>query len=239
MNTRERLEAKVERREEWAEGRRAKAAVVFREAEHFHGDYAFNTQPGHIPERARLIRREEHAFEDMKMADHHDSKADGLAHQLDRSVFSDDTDAIEKLEARIAEHERTRDRMKQINALYRKGDATGLTALGLNLDTLRAKVASIGMSFVKVPFEGFQLTNLGARIRSDKERIEEIKRRTARTEAAEANGGVTIEGAEYVRVTFAEKPERDILEALRGAGFYWQGGSWCGKREALPASVGA
>src|SRR3990167_4134387 len=107
MNTRERLEAKVERREEWAAGRREKAAVVAHEAERYRGDYAFNTQPGHIPERARLIKREERAYEDSKMADHHDSKAAGLARQLDRSVFSDDADAIARLEARIAENEKS------------------------------------------------------------------------------------------------------------------------------------
>ena len=40
-----------------------------------------------------------------------------------------------------------------------------------------------------------------------------------------------------MRVTFAEKPDREILDALRAAGFGWGGGSWCGKRENLPAEV--
>ncbi|MEK7767312.1 MAG: hypothetical protein AAB368_13865, partial [bacterium] len=191
-------------------------------------------------ERARLIKREERAFEDVKMAEHHESKAAGLERQLDRSVFSDDTDAIERLEARIAQHEKARDQKKRINALYRKGDASGLAAMGLSLDTLRAKCAAAGPYWGDKPFLAYELTNLGARIRSDKERIEEIKRRQVRTEAAEASGGVSIEGAEgseYVRVTFAEKPERDVLDALRGAGFWWGGGSWSGKRAALPAEV--
>jgi hypothetical protein len=40
-----------------------------------------------------------------------------------------------------------------------------------------------------------------------------------------------------VRVTFAEKPRRELLNELRGAGFRWAGGSWQGRRDALPASV--
>lgn len=47
-----------------------------------------------------------------------------------------------------------------------------------------------------------------------------------------------IEGSgDYVRVTFAEKPDREILKQLKAAGFRWGGGSWSGRRDALPASV--
>ena len=35
-------------------------------------------------------------------------------------MFSDDTDAVEQLEARIKENEAKRDRMKRVNALYKK-----------------------------------------------------------------------------------------------------------------------
>ena len=237
MTRRERLEAKVERRRDWAEGRREKAAIGLAAGDPYRGDWAFNTQPGHIPERARVIRAENRGIEHAKMADHHDSKAAGLEAQLERSVFSDDADAIAQLEARIAEHEAARDRMKLVNTLYRKGDAAGLAALGLDLDTLRARVTARDLSWVKTPYEGYQLTNLGARIRTDRERIEEIKRRAARTERADAAGGVVVEGHEWVRVTFAEKPERRVLEALRAAGFRWGSGSWVGERAKLPAEV--
>ena len=43
--------------------------------------------------------------------------------------------------------------------------------------------------------------------------------------------------AEYVTVTFAEKPEYGIIRDLKSAGFHWGGGSWHGRREALPESV--
>lgn len=81
------------------------------------------------------------------------------------------------------------------------------------------------------------MTNLGARIRADRERIEQIKARNARTEEAKAAGGVVIEGNDWVRVTFADKPARAILDSLKAAGFRWGGGSWIGERAKLPAEV--
>lgn len=237
MTRRERLEAKLTKREEWAAGRRQKAAALHAQADPYRGDIAFATQPGHIPERARVIRATDRAFEHADMAAHHDAKADGLAAQLDRSIFSDDDNAIAALETRIGEHEAERDRMKLVNRLYKRGDAAGLAALGLDLERLRAEVAHHGLSWVRAPFEGYQMTNLGARIRTDRERIADIKRRQERSERAKAAGGVVIEGDEYVRVTFAEKPEREVLDALREAGFNWGAGSWVGRRAALPAML--
>lgn len=35
----------------------------------------------------------------------------------------------------------------------------------------------------------------------------------------------------------SEKPEREILAALRAAGFSWGMGSWIGKASALPAEL--
>ena len=77
-------------------------------------------------------------------------------------------------------------------------------------------------------------------------RIADIQTRNARAERADTAGGVVIEdwqnqtgatASGYVRVTFAEKPAREILDALRAAGFIWAVGSWSGKCEDLPACV--
>jgi len=245
MTRRERLEAKLARRQEWAGKAESRSGSAFSTA-HWLADMIPLGQPilvGHHSERHarrdadRIHNNMSKGVELADLANHHRSAASGLAHALDRSVFSDDDDAIEALEARIAENEKKRDRKKEVNRLFKQGDATGLATLGLDLATLRA--ALVGNSkWDQKPYPAYELTNLGARIRSDKARIEEIKRRTVRTAAADAaSGGVLIEGAEYVRVTFAEKPERAILDALRAAGFCWSGGGWCGARAKLPALV--
>lgn len=89
-----------------------------------------------------------------------------------------------------------------------------------------------------IGFPSYKLSNNNANIRRMKQRVAEINRRNSRTEAAEANGGVTIEGSgEWCRVTFADKPDYSIIRELKEAGFHWGGGSWAGKLAALPKSV--
>jgi hypothetical protein len=39
-------------------------------------------------------------------------------------------------------------------------------------------------------------------------------------------------------MTFAEKAERAVLDALRSVGFRWGGGSWVGERARLPGAIG-
>lgn len=242
MTRRERLEAKIERRHEWADKRETKAAAVFKAHEVYVGDHAFNFQPGHIPERARVIAREDRAHESLQVAAHHRAKADGLERQLDRTVFSDDENATEALEARAVANEAKRDRMKLINKLYRKGDAAGLAAIGVDLERLRATVAELPSYMDRQPFAKYELTNLGARIRADRERIKVVQRRQERTASAEASetGASTEYSAdrEYVTITFAEKPGRETLDALRGWGS-WGGGAWTGRTETLPEIVRA
>lgn len=186
MTRRERKEARLARRLEWAAGRTAKAEALDTANAPFRGDWAFNTQPGHIPERARVIARSERAWEHRTMAAHHESKADGIAHQLETSIFSDDPDAPERLRERIAGLEAERERMKQINKAIAKG--TGwedrLRADGLEL-TEREKrtlldVARFQPYYCKdgrPVFPPYALSNLGGNIRRLRLRLEQIEKR--------------------------------------------------------------
>lgn len=244
MTRRERLEAKVERRRDWAAGRRGTAAASYAYTDRYRGDVAFNTQPGHIPERARVIRMIDRAHGDLAMADHHEAKAAGLEGQLERSVFSDDADAIAQLEARIAAREAEGARIKALNRAIRREMKAGLSEgwldqIGATDDERRAILANVQHGWKHEPaFPPYVLANLRGRIAADRERITGIRARQARAAQAQAAGGVVVEGAgEYVRVTFAEKPPRATLDALKVAGFMWGGGSWSGRRDRLPEEV--
>lgn len=246
MTTRERLENKLEKREAWAEGRQAKAQTCFAQGEPYRGDIAFNTQPGHIPERARVIRAEERGFEHLDMAQHHASCAAGIKHQLDRSVFSDDSDAIEALRRRIAEREAEAARLVAYNKTARAAAKRGETHGDLTLldDTQKRTLFQIAQvcpyqTGPGLPFPSYATANLRSNIRRDQQRIEDIERRTRRTTEAEQAGGCIITGDEYINVTFAEKPDRNILDALKASGFQWGGGCWTGYRTKLPSVVSA
>lgn len=242
MTRRERAIARLARRREWAAGRQQKATACFAQGDPYRGDVAFNTQPGHIPERARVIRAQERGFEHSQMADHHAGKAAGIEAQLENTIFSDDENAVEALRAKIADQRATVEKMKAANKIIRKfkadipGGVAALTAAGFSERT--AKLFEPDFAG-RIGFPGFELTNTGANIRRMEARIVDIQQRQQRQEKAEAApGGILIEGTgDYVRVTFPEKPERDILDALRAAGFRWGGGSWTGQRANLPAAV--
>jgi alkanesulfonate monooxygenase SsuD/methylene tetrahydromethanopterin reductase-like flavin-dependent oxidoreductase (luciferase family) len=75
----EAADRKAERYEAWADKREQTAGATLDTINNrYRGDFAFNTQPGHIPERARVIRREDRAFESLGVAQRLRRKADSL-----------------------------------------------------------------------------------------------------------------------------------------------------------------
>lgn len=247
MARRERLERKLEKRREWAESRRADAASRF-ETAHKATEGIPMGQPilvGHHSERrhraaiARSDTNMRKGCESANMATHHDNKASGLESQLDGSIFSDDPDALEQIAERVAELEAEQAEAKRLNAWWRK-NKTMKGCPGISDATAERLDQDIPQrySWEQQPVASYSLKNRNANIRRLKQRAEEIKRRQARTEAADENGGIAIEGTgEWVRVTFAEKPSRDVITALKAAGFRWGAGSWTGRRETLPECV--
>ena len=254
MTRRERLERKAELRREWAAKRAAKSAARHNAARAI-GEHIPFGQPilvGHHSEKRhrrdleRIDNNMRAAVESSDMANHHLSKAAGIEDQLAGSIFSDDDNAIEALQARIDERKARRDRMKAINAAFRKAPGADKAAKLAAMVKAGSMTESEAIAAAKLfsicpyehqPFPAYSLSNLGATIRNDEKRIADIRARAARTERAEEAGGVVIEGGEWVRVTFAEKPDRSILQALKEAGFYWGAGCWKGSRAKLPPAV--
>jgi len=194
------------------------------------------------------------ALEHDKMAQHHAEKADGLAQQLERSIFSDDPDAIEALEAKAAALEARRGRMKAINKAWKKAGSPKLQdstpeqwAAFEELAKLTPEEAQSLRRTKQVehyyprPFAPYALTNIGATIRTAKKRIEDVKRRQARQARAEAAGGVEIvQSEDGAQITFTEAPPRELRDALKAAGFHYSGGSWFAYRHGgveIPADV--
>ena len=196
MTRRERMERRRDRRLEWADGRDSKAAVLLKQNEPYQGDCAFNTQPGHIPERARAIARTDRACEHHDMANHHRSKAAGIDAQLDRAIYSDDPDAPERLREKIADLEAERARMKDINAQVRKGPGWGarLAAAGAPLTEDERHVLGDVAKFQPYycteagpVFPPYALSNIGGNISRLRKRLAQVEtERTATDDASRA-----------------------------------------------------
>lgn len=251
MKRRERLEGKLERREDWAASASTKSDQAFNEAGTMAHQIPFG-QPimvGHHSEKAdrafrdKIGRKMDRAVEMSDKAEHHEEKAEGLACQLDNSIFSDDDDALEALKMKIDAMETRAERIKAINAAWRK--AKGALGWTDGLDLAKHETAEIvraaaawGNAHKGIPYPTYVSTNLRANIRRLKGRIVDVRIRQQRQANAEnSETGINIIGGDYVNITFAEKPSRDVLDALKAAGFHWSRGSWSGRRDAIPECV--
>lgn len=257
MTRRDRLNAKMDRRREWAGKADARSEAAAQKA----GALAERIPPGqpvlvghhserrHRRDAERIRAGFTRAHEEHQKAEHHRQRADGLERALDRSVFSDDVDAVAQLEARIAERTARLERRTAINKAFKKAPgedrAAKLAALVSAGQVTPEEAANITRTFQLAhwetkPYPAYSISNLRADIARNAKRLKEVKARQQRIEAAESSPeGVQVVdlGNGYSRVTFAEKPAREVLEALRTAGYRWRQGSWTGPSASLPADV--
>ena len=182
MTHRERLEAKAEKRHEWAEGRTEKAATSYAAGSQALDAIPFG-QPVHGLRdrnyRDKATAKLERSWEHSKMAEHHEQAAAGLERQLRTSIYDDDLDAVQRLEEKIGRLEAERGRIKAYNATARKG------APDLELLDERQR-ANLALSIRVAPyavkngaFPGYGLTNLSANINRLRKRLEGLRRQEA------------------------------------------------------------
>jgi hypothetical protein len=177
---RERREARADRLREWAAGREAKAARSASSVETITGMIPLG-QPillGHHSQRRaerdrnRIERGTRRTIEHTNKAREFARRASNIEAAAEHAVYSDDPDAIAKLQARIAERERDHDTIKAYNAACRKGTANAATLPARLRIDLQAAINAWGDS--QCPngrFPAYTLSNLSANIRRDRQRL--------------------------------------------------------------------
>lgn len=148
-------------------------------------------------------------------------------------ISSDDPQAVEKLEAKLAALEEHQETMKAANAAIRmkdpaKGDAK-LAELGYTTEDI-AKLRAPDFCG-RIGYPAYALQNNNANIRRIRGRIAELKKRTENTpEGWEFDGGrVVVNTTENrLQIIFDGKPDADIRTELKGEGFRWapSQGAW-------------
>ena len=132
-----------------------------------------------------------------------------------------DSDAVERLEAEIAQLEADRERRKLANKLYAACVKRGEDALA-GADPTLITIVRMAIEDGKAPYPAFSLRNLGAKIRTAKQRLEHVRKmKAAQCETHEANG-ITVEvdpPENRVRIIFPEKPDSEMLRKLKTYGF--------------------
>lgn len=185
MTYRERRLAKAQRLREWAQKREQKSGQAY-EAAHAIIDKIPAGQPilvGHHSEhrhRRELARHDSlmsHGIEHTQKAEEMRSRADDIEAAADNAIYSDDPDAIERLEDKLAGLEAERDGIKAYNKSARSGspDRSLLTNKWQRELDSYLKFAS----GTQIP--SFALSNLNGNINRTRKRIELLKRRASRS----------------------------------------------------------
>ncbi len=186
---RERKEARLQKRLDWAEGRDRKSDAAFQRAHGIMDMIPFG-QPiliGHHSERharrdqTRIDNAMRDGVDSGRMAEHHREVAVNIEHQLEHSIFSDDEDAPERLRERIVELEAQRERMKAVNAEIKRGAGweVRLRDAGTALtEHEKADLITVARFQGYDRFPPYALSNLGANIRRLQKRLEAIESHT-------------------------------------------------------------
>jgi hypothetical protein len=179
MTYRERRLARAERLRGWSDTRvqRATATLAADDAQPYAHDIAFLTQPGRIPERTRMIAREDRAYASLAKASSMTARADGIERAAAHAIYSDDDDAADRLRERIADLEAQRARIVAYNAACRKAGKCTAEALTLLDDKQRAdmlSLARIGMARANGTFPAYALSNLSGNLSQQRARLERM-----------------------------------------------------------------
>lgn len=185
--TRERKLARAERLEGWADGREAKGNATLDRANQL-ADMIPMGQPilvGHHSERRHRRHLDQihsgmdRGIGDLRKAESMRSRAAGIVSAADRAIYSDDPDAIEQLEARIAVLEAERDRWKAFNAAVRK--AKEVTEDALNLLDGHQRAQYVGSVKYGCPGKygqapAYHVSNLTGNIKRNRDRLAQLQR---------------------------------------------------------------
>ena len=210
---REKREKRAERLRDWGEKQEKRAEEGEKTFDDIHEHIPLG-QPilnGHHSEKRhrRDLSRADNALqrsaEASKKAKKHNSRADTIEAQLNKSIYDDDPDAIEALVARIEDLESRRERIKKINAWFRrKAKASGLSVRDweYSRNTNEEKARKAGDIFTEafhtnceleisdeekkeilsgykwngvLGFPSYALQNLGGNIRRNQKRLEKLR----------------------------------------------------------------
>ena len=157
---RERMETRIQKREEWAASQQQKAEQAYTQSSEMLGMIPVG-QPilvGHHSERyhRNTLYRSDNAmrkaYDAKTKADRHIRVAQTLRKQLRDSIYADDPDIVQRLEERIVKLETERDRCKAVNVWLRKRMGSRSNKVRGIVDVGKAKRAAAVLSEAATEF---------------------------------------------------------------------------------------
>lgn len=236
-NFEERRQKRLEYAEEQARKNEEKAAALHKTA-HKMAEHIPMGQPilvGHHSEKAhrnhlkKINNTFSKAVEASDKADYYTQKAKAI--ERNKAIFSDDPEALQKLDEKIDRLEKLQEFMKQANKCVKKGDKEGFLKLEHASEKIWEELNKPDC-FGNLGFASFKLTNNGAKIRNLKKRRDQLaKIEGMETEEQVIKGVRMVKNVEANRVQliFKGKPSEEVRKRLfRYYRFIWSKseGAW-------------
>ena len=151
-------------------------------------------------------------------------------------IKTSDTDAVQKLETKLAKLEEAQEKMKSANKIIKSkkfSDENKIKSLqedlGFSEQQAKELVSPPPEWRTKPGFASYSLTNNNAKIKSTKARLEKVKmfkekaKTQDKTENKKFNGGEIVENYEQDRIqlVFEEKPSEETRTLFKKNGFRW------------------
>ena len=238
----ERKEARIDRLESRAAKAQAEGTTAYNAA-HSIMDHIPPGQPilvGHHSEKLhrrdldQIDRNMRKSVEADRKASYYASRAEAAASNT--AISSDDPDALEKLEAKLAKLQAAQEEDKALNAYYRKHKTVkGFPGISDEEAAQADKELSEMREAIRRPVPSYHLSNRNAEITRLKKRIESL-RQVDKMEHVEIefDGGVIVTNEEInrVQIIFDAKPDEAIRRELKSWGFRWspREGAWQAQR---------
>lgn len=248
----ERKEARIDRMEE----RAARAQAESTAASHAAHEIMRLIPPGqpilvgHHSERHhrrdldKIDRNMRKSIEAEEKAAYYSSRAANAA--SNHAISSDDPDAVEKLEAKLAKLQAQQERDKAMNAWYRKRKTmNGFPDMdderAAKIDAALAEQdASPYSSGKHSPVPAYVLSNRNGEIKRIKDRLAQLRKvdEMEHTEI-EFDGGmiITNEDVNRVQILFDEKPDDATRSKLKSNGFRWSRTEGAWQTQRTPQSL--
>lgn len=172
------------------------------------------------------------SIEASNKAEYYKEKADslGLEWKVGDTVYSDDPEAILKLELTLADLQITANRYKEINAICRSKKLSDeqkkeqlAAKLGIKEEDAH-KLLNPVYSFYGQGVPTFTVTNHRANLRRVEKRIEELKAKEAQaTKQYAGELALVVDSVEdnRVQIFFHDKPDEETRTKLKKSGFRW------------------
>ncbi len=165
--------------------------------------------------RAKIENNFNKSIEQQKKSEYYADKAQTIGKG---GILSDDPEAIIKLKEKLETLENRREIFKEFNK-YQKKYGTVKAIEKFKNDLRQRDIQTITWQGQTIGnFIGWPLTNLGAKIRETKKRIERIKKMDSMTINFTVNDIEVKEEGGYINVYFPDKPNDETRAKIKGYG---------------------